>query len=100
MKTAIIKEVKSNIQILDETTLFLHRKAENLPDGSKETLVKLHQSDAMIETKKVIAAENGHDAIKILEETPDIKIVLMDIMMPVMDGYETTRTIRENPEFQ
>jgi CheY-like chemotaxis protein len=124
MKNAVIKEVKTTIQVLDETTLFLHRNAENLPEGPRESLVKMHQSDEMIEYKKVlvvdddirnifalttilerhgmkvIAAENGHDAITILEQTPDIKIVLMDIMMPVMDGYETTRTIRANPQFK
>ncbi|PZE22357.1 HAMP domain-containing protein [Paenibacillus xerothermodurans] len=124
MKTAVIREAKSSTQVLDDTTLFLHRKADDLPDGAKDTLVKLHQSDEMIQTKKVlvvdddirnifalttilerhgmkvIAAENGHDAITILEQTPDIKIVLMDIMMPVMDGYETTRAIREKPEFK
>jgi CheY-like chemotaxis protein len=94
-----------------------------LPVGAREALVK-RQSDEMIEYKKVlivdddirnifalttilerhymkvVPAENGQDAIKILEETPDIDIVLMDIMMPVMDGYETTRAIREKPEFQ
>ncbi len=121
--STVIKDVKSAIQIMDETTLFLHRRAENLPVGAREALVK-RQSDEMIEYKKVlivdddirnifalttilerhymkvVPAENGQDAIKILEETPDIDIVLMDIMMPVMDGYETTRAIREKPEFQ
>jgi signal transduction histidine kinase/CheY-like chemotaxis protein len=121
--STVIKDVKSAIQIMDETTLFLHRRAENLPVGAREALVK-RQSDEMIEYKKVlivdddirnifalttilerhymkvVPAENGQDAIKILEVTPDIDIVLMDIMMPVMDGYETTRAIREKPEFQ
>ncbi|MFN0222773.1 response regulator [Paenibacillus sp. KR2-11] len=124
LKSAVIKEVHSAVQIMDETSLFLHRKAEDLPDGSRETLVKLHQSDEMIKYKKVlvvdddirnifalttilerhnmkvIPAENGYDAINILETTPDIQIILMDIMMPVMDGYETTRAIREMPEFK
>ncbi|WP_426446779.1 HAMP domain-containing protein [Paenibacillus sp. S-38] len=124
LKSAVIKEVNTPVQIMDETSLFLHRKAEDLPEGSRETLVKLHQSDEMIKYKKVLVvdddirnifalttilerhnmkvvpAENGYDAINILETTPDIKIILMDIMMPVMDGYETTRAIREMPEFK
>ncbi|WP_235427296.1 response regulator [Cohnella kolymensis] len=123
-KTAVIKEVKTHVQIMDETTLFLHRKAENLPSGSREALEKVHKSDEMIEYKnvlvvdddirnifalttilerhhmKVIPAENGQDAISILEQNPNIEIVLMDIMMPVMDGYETTRAIRQIPEFK
>jgi len=122
-KTAVIKEVKSPFQLVDETSLFLHRRAENLPKDSRETIVKHHQSDEMIASKhvlvvdddirnifalttilerhdmKVIPAENGHDAIQTLETHPNIDIVLMDIMMPVMDGYETTRMIRKNPKY-
>lgn len=123
-KMAVLKEVKSDAQLIDESTLALHRKAENLPPLSRDKLVKLYQSDEMIEYKKVlvvdddirnifaltsilerhqmkvIPAENGLDAITLLEQTPDIGIVLMDIMMPGMDGYETTRAIREKPEWR
>jgi CheY-like chemotaxis protein len=49
---------------------------------------------------QVISATNGHDAIKILEETGDLSLVLMDVMMPEMDGYETMRQIRQNPKFR
>ncbi|GIO86284.1 histidine kinase [Paenibacillus faecis] len=124
MKSSVIKEVKTPVQMMDETSLYLHRKAENLPDESRQTLVKLHESDEMIKSKqvlvvdddirnifalttilerhnmKVIPAENGQEAIQILENTPSIEIVLMDIMMPIMDGYETTRAIRQKPEFR
>ncbi|MNY24691.1 Polar-differentiation response regulator DivK [compost metagenome] len=116
--------MKSDIQLIDETTLFLHLKAEELPSDLRDKLVKLYNSDEMIEYKKVlvvdddirnifaltsilerhhmkvIPAENGQDAIDLLEQTPDIEIVLMDIMMPGMDGYETTRVIRQKAEFK
>jgi CheY-like chemotaxis protein len=49
---------------------------------------------------QVLFAENGRDGIEILQSNPDINIVLMDIMMPKMDGYETTRAIRQQPQFR
>ncbi|WP_246246695.1 HAMP domain-containing protein [Paenibacillus lemnae] len=124
LKASVIKTAKSQIQVMDDTALFLHRKSENLPEDSWETLVKLHQSDELIQHKnvlvvdddirnifalttilerhnmKVIPAENGHEALHILARSPEVDIVLMDIMMPVMDGYETTRAIRKQPQFK
>ncbi|OAB44969.1 HAMP domain-containing protein [Paenibacillus antarcticus] len=123
-KVAVIREVKSPIQMMDETSVFLHRKSENLSEGSREAMIKLHQSDEMIKYKKVlvvdddirnifalttilerhnmmvISAENGYEAITLIEQSSNIDIILMDIMMPIMDGYETIRAIREKPEFQ
>jgi len=49
---------------------------------------------------RVSFAENGRYAIDLLEKTPDVDLVLMDVMMPEMDGYETTRAIRQNQEFR
>ena len=48
----------------------------------------------------VLSATNGRQAIEIIKNTPDLSVVLMDIMMPEMDGYETLREIRKNPEFR
>lgn len=124
IRFSVIKEVKNQVQMMDEVSLFLHSVSENLPDESREKLVKLHESDEMIQSKQVlvvdddirnifalttilerhnmqvISAENGQEAIQILESHPQIEIVLMDIMMPIMDGYETTRAIRSNTKFR
>ncbi|ANE47769.1 diguanylate cyclase [Paenibacillus swuensis] len=124
MRTNVIKEVKSPVQLMDESTLFLHRKQEDLPEQHRDTLIKIHQSDEVIVNKKVLvvdddirnifalttilerhqmdvlSAENGYDAIRILEQSPEIDIVLMDIMMPMMDGYQTMRAIRQNSTFE
>ncbi|NBD23264.1 HAMP domain-containing protein [Paenibacillus sp. T1] len=123
MRLAVLKQAKTWVQLLEDTALFLHRKAENMADTSQEKLVRLHSSDELIAFKKVLVvdddirnifalttilerhnmhvlpAENGHDAIAMLEQNPDTDIVLMDIMMPVMDGYETTQAIRKRKAF-
>jgi CheY-like chemotaxis protein len=122
-ETIIIKDAKSPERLLDETALFLHRVESNLPDDKRRMLEQLHKSESVFEGKRilivdddvrnifsltsvleqqgmnVVFAENGRDAIKTLQETPGIDLVLMDVMMPEMDGYETTRAIREMPEF-
>jgi len=116
-ESILIKDVRSPERLLDETALHLHRNAAKLPDKQRKMLELLHH--AVLEGKKVllvdddirnifamtsvlerfkmnvISAENGRDAIDILLKTKDIDIVLMDIMLPTMDGYETIRAIRE-----
>ncbi|HEX6746100.1 MAG TPA: HAMP domain-containing protein [Longimicrobium sp.] len=122
-ETIILKDAKSPERLLDETALFLHRVEAKLPEQKRRMLERLHSSDSAFSGKKVLIvdddvrnifsltsvlegqgmevvfAENGKDAVDVLRANPDIDIVLMDVMMPEMDGYETTRAIREMPEF-
>jgi hypothetical protein len=123
-ESIIIKDVKSPERLLDETALFLHRVEARLPEQKRRMLEQLHNTDAVFAGKRVLIvdddvrnifsltsvledhgmqvsfAENGRDAIKVLQGTPDIDIALMDIMMPELDGYETMRLIRDIPEFR
>ncbi|BDI17680.1 histidine kinase [Nostoc cf. commune SO-36] len=123
-ETIIIKDVRSPERLLDETALFLHRVQANLPAPKREILEQLHSIDHLLAGKKalivdddmrnifaltsmleryqiqVLYAENGREGIALLETTPDIDVVLMDVMMPEMDGYETTRLIRQNEQFK
>jgi HAMP domain-containing protein/CheY-like chemotaxis protein len=119
-RSVVIKGVESPERLLDETALFLHRVVTDLPREKQEMLHKLHVSDddlvgkvvlivdddvrnifalsSVLERRgmRVLTASTGTEAIEILNRTPDVSIVLMDIMMPDMDGYQTTRAIREN----
>ena len=123
-ETIIVKDVRSPERLVDETSLFLHRVEARLPAEQRRLLEGLHQPDAVLAAKKVLIvdddvrnvfaltsvleaqgmevrfAENGREAIAVLEAELDTDIVLMDVMMPEMDGYETTRAIRGMPAFE
>jgi CheY-like chemotaxis protein/signal transduction histidine kinase/CHASE3 domain sensor protein len=122
-ETIIIKNVRSPERLLDEIALFLHRVQANLPKVQHKILENLHTFDPVLADKKVLIvdndvrnvfaltsllegyqmqvffAENGRDGIEVLQANPDIKIILMDIMMPEMDGYETIRNLRQQTQF-
>ncbi|HEY0586623.1 MAG TPA: HAMP domain-containing protein [Pseudoduganella sp.] len=123
-KTIVIKDARSPERLLDETALFLHRSQANLPEAQRRMLEEVHAADAGLAGRKVLIvdddlrnifalssllerqqmlvsfAENGRDGIEVLERDPSIEIVLMDIMMPEMDGYDTMRAIRRIPKFR
>jgi CheY-like chemotaxis protein/nitrogen-specific signal transduction histidine kinase len=120
----IVKEVSSPERLLAETTLFLHRVEANLPEPKRRVLEQMHRRDPVLAGKKVLVvdddvrnifaltsalesqnmvvvhAENGREAIEVLQKTHGIQAILMDIMMPGMDGYETTAAIREMPPYK
>ena len=123
-KSIVLKDVQSPERLLDETALFLHRVVNQLPQHKQAMLERLHHSDETLRGRKVlivdddarnifaltsllenhevevISATNGRQAIDIIHHTPGLGMVLMDIMMPEMDGYETMREIRRDPKLR
>ncbi|RXT41140.1 HAMP domain-containing protein [Bradyrhizobium betae] len=122
-RSIVVKGVESPERLLDETALFLHRVITELPVEKQRMLEKLNSSDedligktallvdddarnifalsSVLERRgmKVLTATTGREAVTLVESNPEIAIVLMDIMMPQMDGYQTIGVIRENPAF-
>jgi len=123
-RSVVVKGVESPERLLDETALFLHRLVSDLPEPKRRMIQRLYESDEDLVGKKVLlvdddarnifalssvlerrgmqvlTATTGKEAITLLESTNDVTIVLMDIMMPEMDGYQTTQVIRANPVFR
>jgi CheY-like chemotaxis protein len=123
-KSIVLKDVKSPERLFDETALFLHRVVAELPESKRQMLERLHESNEVLSGRRVlvvdddarnifalttvlenhemevISATNGRQAIELIESTPDLGVVLMDIMMPEMDGYETMLGIRKDPRFR
>jgi signal transduction histidine kinase/CheY-like chemotaxis protein/HAMP domain-containing protein len=117
----VIKDARSPERLLDETALLLHLAADQLPAEKWQMIQRLHESDEDLHGKLVlivdddvrnifalssvleghgmrtISANTGADAIAKIESTPEVAIVLMDIMMPEMDGFQTMRVVRQNP---
>jgi hypothetical protein len=124
-QTIIVKDVRSPERLLDEVALFLHRPTARMTEAKRDIVVKLHQTDSgvlasrkvlvvdddirnvfaltsVLERHKmdVLSAESGKAALDLLEKDPGVDIVLMDIMLPEMDGYDTIRAIRKFPQFR
>ncbi|BAP56246.1 signal transduction histidine kinase [Thioploca ingrica] len=119
-----IKKVYSPERLVDEVTLFLHQIESQLPQEHQQLLHKVRNKEAILTGKKVlivdddvrnvfalaatledkgmeiVVAHNGQEALPILETQTDISVILMDIMMPGMDGYETIRQIRSQVRFR
>ena len=123
-KSVLVKDVQSPERLFDETALFLHRVVADLPEAKQKMLDRLHASNEMLRGRKVlivdddarnifalttmlenhemevISATNGRQAIEIIQREPGLGVVLMDIMMPEMDGYQTMQEIRKDPRFR
>jgi CheY-like chemotaxis protein len=124
MRVSVVKRAHSPERVLDDSVLLLHRDESDLTEEQCGILDRLRRTDPALKHKTILVvdddvrnifaltslleehnmnvlhAENGRAGIELLKGRPDIDLVLMDIMMPEMDGYETMSTIRKIPEFR
>jgi CheY-like chemotaxis protein len=120
-ETTTVKGASSSAGLLDETALFLHRIESGLPEIKRKMIREVHRTDPLLDGKRVLIVDddrrnifaltsaleryrmvtthavNGRGAIEALQNDPEVDVVLMDIMMPEMDGFETMRTLRLDP---
>jgi CheY-like chemotaxis protein len=120
----VLKGVRSPERLLDEVTLFLHQVESDLPPERQRLLKQARDREKIFEGRRILLAEDdvrnifalssvlerrgmqvltattGNEAISLLDSRPEVAIVLMDIMMPEMDGYQTMQVIRGNSEFR
>ncbi len=118
-----VKTVRSPERLLDEATLFLHQVEAQLPQDKRQMLHKVRDKETILKNQKILivdddmrnsfalatvleeknmevfVAEHGKEALELLDKQPSIHLVLMDIMMPEMDGYEAIKAIRKQPRF-
>ncbi|MEA2746911.1 MAG: hypothetical protein QOI41_1054, partial [Myxococcales bacterium] len=123
-RSIILKDARSPERLLAETTLFLHRVEAEMSQPKRKMLHEAMGAEGVFKDKKVLIvdddvrniyalatvledagmnvvfAENGREGIEVLKATPGVGIVLMDVMMPEMDGYETMRRVRQMPEYR
>jgi tubulin-specific chaperone A len=122
--SVIVKGVRSPERLLDETALFLHRVIAEMPEDKQRAIRKLHSPEAVLDGKQILLvdddtrnafalsrllaakgvkmhiAPNGLKALEVLEKVPQTALVLTDIMMPGMDGFELIRRIRQQAQFK
>ena len=119
----IIKGVRSQERLVNEAALFLHRRVSEMPERTRKMLISIRDREALFVDKQVllvdddirnvfslsgileergitvVTAKNGEEALNLLEANPSIDMVLTDIMMPIMDGYELIKKIRSQRRF-